>query len=83
MPHHWARLAGDELLLFLAHPATKQIRYPMPYGLSAQAGAVEQTARLRWNGHDLLLALRFEPNMPLILAVDAEGVARPKAVAQQ
>lgn len=71
LPQYWARKIGDELLLFFAHPTTKQIRYPMPYNLSAKAGTVEQTVRLQWSGHDLPLNLRFEPNMPVILSVSA------------
>ena len=71
LPQYWARKVDDELLLFFAHPVTKQIQYPMPYNLSAQAEAVERTVRLQWSGHDLFLNLRFEPNMPVILSVSA------------
>ena len=71
LPPYWARRVRDELLLFLAHPATKQIRYPLPYNLSAQAETTERTLRLQWNGHDLALSLRFEPNMPVVLSIEA------------
>jgi hypothetical protein len=81
LPSYWARVVEDELLLFLAHPATKQIRYPMPYNLAAQAKAVEQTVRLRWSGYDLPLHLRFESNIPILLSISAEGVVSPKLVA--
>ncbi len=73
LPPYWARRAGDELLLFFAHPVTKQICYPMPYGLSEEAQLTERTVRLQWSGHNLSLPLRFEPNMPVILSVSAHS----------
>ncbi|MBV9034812.1 MAG: hypothetical protein JO182_10000, partial [Acidobacteriaceae bacterium] len=69
LPPYWVRVANGELLVFFAHPAAKLIRYPMLYNLSAQAEAVERSARLRWNRYDLTLKLQFEPNMPALLSV--------------
>ncbi len=83
LPPYWARTVEGGLLLFFAHPLAKQIRYPMPYNFSAGAERTERTARLRWNGLDLPLHLRFEPNMPVLLTISLKGVVRPKLLAQQ
>ncbi len=73
LPPYWARSIEDGLLLFFAHPLTKQIGYPLPYDFSARAEAMERIVHLRWNGLHVPLNLHFAFNMPVLLSISNEG----------
>jgi hypothetical protein len=76
LPWFWARECGDELLVFFAHRATREIRYPMPHGAGAATTRETRHVTIRFCGvrHDVDLV--FEPAGSVLLAVDASGVRR-------
>ncbi len=73
VPPYWARVVDDDLLIFFAHPNAKQIRYPMPYGLSAESENIQRELLLRWRDREFPLELRFEPCQSLMLIANARG----------
>src|SRR5205823_3500803 len=79
LPPYWARRDGDELIVFFAHPATRDVRYPMARG---QAGAMEATrraVRIHAGGRGLAVDLDFGPNQAVLLRI-AGGAAIPIAI---
>ena len=73
LPWFWARAAGDDLLLFFAHPWAKTIEYPMPHRFSDGACAIDKTVWLNWCGQQIEVRLRFGANESICLAVDSRG----------
>ena len=73
IPPYWARSAGEDLLLFFAHPLAKQIRYPMPYQMAREAVETNRDLILHWNGREIRLPLHFEPNGSVAVLVKPEG----------
>ncbi len=80
LPWYWSRVIDNDLLIFFAHPKAKQIRYPMPYGFSAQSARVQQNVLLRWRGRGVALDLLFEPLQSLILAVSSRGTTEISSI---
>lgn len=76
LPEYWAREIDRELLLFFAHPQTRQIRYPMQYGLSKFSEKAQRELLIDWNNHIVPLTLRFAPGQSLALMVDQNGEVR-------
>jgi hypothetical protein len=61
LPWFWARETDDALLLFVAHPDARGIRYPMTPGQGAAAQSAETSLRVRAFGRVHDLAVRLEP----------------------
>jgi hypothetical protein len=76
LPPYWARVVSEDLLLFFAHPAADQIRYPMPYGFSATATSTQRRVTVRWKGWEWDIVLDFEPNQSVMLAAAPNGTMR-------
>ncbi len=73
LPCYWARVLGEDLLVFFAHPKAKQIRYPMPHRFSAEHGTVRRELLLRWRNREMPLELTFDPGQSLMFIVSARG----------
>ena len=74
LPDFWARQAGDNLILFFAHPGTRHVRYPMERG---QADRLESTRRgitIHAHGRAHKLDLSFPHNQSLLLKVTPESL---------
>jgi alpha-L-rhamnosidase len=76
LPWYWARRVDQDLLIFFAHPQTKEIRYPMPYGFASSTEALNRQVGLRWNGREVPMDLHFEAYESLMLLVSAQGAVR-------
>jgi hypothetical protein len=74
-PDFWARVVDGDLLVFFGHPASRGLTYPMRYGRSAEAGAVEREVVLPWAGRQRSLRLVFRPHQSLLLRVSDNGAA--------
>ena len=73
LPMFWARAGVRELLIFFAHPLTREVRYPMRYGQSYCDGPVERRVTLHYGGHTRELTLRFEPYQSLMVRMSLDG----------
>ena len=70
----WCRVDGEEAYLFLAHPLSKTLSYPMRYGQSYCREALETAVVLNWRG--LIrkeIKLRFDPYQSLLLRIESKG----------
>ena len=61
LPSFWARERDGEVLLFLAHPAARDIRYPMPHGMGAATSREERRLRIHLGESSHELTLVFPP----------------------
>ena len=76
LPAYWARQMGDDLLIYFAHPLTKQIRYPMEFDLGAKAEIANRKVELNWRKRKFDLELEFRPSESLVLLLTNEGEIR-------
>jgi hypothetical protein len=75
VPPFWAREEADCITLFVPHPMARNLRYPMDYGLSQRAAAMDSTERIRihaFGQHEL--SLRFQDGRSKLLSISAQGV---------
>jgi hypothetical protein len=67
LPWYWARQTDGHVYLFFAHPAARDVRYPMGYGQSQACQAVTRRVRLQVRPGTTELKLRFEPYQSLLV----------------
>ncbi|MBN2620234.1 hypothetical protein JXB22_04005 [candidate division WOR-3 bacterium] len=70
---YWCRKHDDEVILFIAHPLTTAVSYPMEYGQSLCAEAKEIPITLNVNGHRIDTTLVFKPYQSLCVRLSAGG----------
>jgi hypothetical protein len=73
LPEFFVRQAGGEAFVFFAHPMTRDVRYPMPYGQALCTGPREQECTLRLFGREFPLHLVFPPYQSLLFRVTEAG----------
>jgi len=62
VPDFWCRQTGDSLILFLSHPATYQIKYPVTYNFSETSIPVSMPFKINYRDAQVNLTLHFKPN---------------------
>jgi hypothetical protein len=75
-PDYWARLEGEDLILFLAHPGTRQVSYPMERGQAERLTGEERVLTINSHGQSRSIDLRFPPNRSILLHVTGRRVAQ-------
>lgn len=70
----WARETYDGLLVFIAHPASVDISYPMEYKQSDKAEDEKIVAQIALNGSTINVDLSFEKNRPVMLKIKQNKV---------
>ena len=65
----WMRKTGEGCLIFVAHPSSVDIHYPMDYNQSERAKPLTVRAVLTINGPARELDLNFSLNRPLLIRV--------------
>ena len=80
LPAFWARKTEDGLLLFLAHPAAREVRYPLAYGQSAQATNTSRKIQITFNGRSHKLKLTFGPFESILLRIHNDGTVNQENV---
>jgi hypothetical protein len=73
LPHFWAREGAGELLIFFAHPQTREVRFPLSYGQSYADVPVERTVTLSYGEVSQQVTLRFEPYQSLLVRLTRSG----------
>lgn len=76
LPPFWVRRDGETYLLFAAHPAARGMTYPLPYGRSSQASAIELPLELCLGGFRGRHDFRFGPGESILLRVEASSMER-------
>lgn len=75
LPDFWCRVDGDRYLLFFAHPATQQLRYPLRYDQASACEATTRSVTLHIDGAQFPVELDFVPGESLLLEASiAAGV---------
>jgi len=73
LPEFWCRVVDGDYHLFLAHPDTKRITYPMPYEGFRSTGPMDRTINLNINGASRTLTVTFEPTQSILLRMSSRG----------
>lgn len=69
LPPYWARVDGDELILFFAHPGAWDVRYPMALGQARSLLASARRVVIHFNGRPHPATLDFAPGRSVLLRV--------------
>lgn len=77
VPDWWCRRIGDEYLLFFAHPAARDLTYPMRYAQSADAGPCLRRVFWGLGREPVELTLDFPARGSLMFRVSGSGAAEP------
>lgn len=73
LPFYWARQTDDGVYVFLAHPATRDIHFPMKHHQSRVATAQKMTLQFAWMGHNQTLGIQFKQQASVILRLQSNG----------
>ncbi|MBI4882165.1 MAG: hypothetical protein HY812_21265 [Planctomycetes bacterium] len=73
LPEFTCRVEGEQLVLFLAHPLSRTIGYPLRYGQSFAEAPQTVRLTLHHRGRSTPLVLTFEPYQSLCLQVAEDG----------
>jgi hypothetical protein len=76
LPPHRCRVAGDDLVVFFAHPSACGLTYPMVPGQSLAALPVELPVNVEWLGKRIDVLLQFSTSRSLMLRVSRDGTFR-------
>ena len=61
LPPYWARVDGEDLILFFAHPGAWDVRYPMEPGQALTLAATKLAVVVHWGGVEHPVTLDFAP----------------------
>lgn len=76
LPDFWGRRDGSSAWLFFAHPASKDLRYPLAYGQADEAKRESRAIRIHWMDRDIPLRLEFAPGASILVEITEDGIAR-------
>ena len=74
LPPYWARVDGEELVLFFAHPRAWDVRYPMSLGQARSLSAATLPVVIHFGGRRHPVTLAFPPGRSVLLRVAGGGV---------
>ncbi len=72
-PAYWARVVGEELYIFFAHPKAKKLKYPLEYGQSYAEESMLVPAIINYNDSRIRYPLKFEPYQSVVLKIGVGG----------
>ena len=73
LPDFWCRKDGNELYIFVANPAAKNLKYPLRYGQAFEDQGSSHNITINTKAGAQSLTLNFKPNESLMLKVAANG----------
>lgn len=73
LPPFWCREHNNSLFLFLAHPATEGVCYPLRYGQYLEAQQEERMVRVHTGKQSIDLKLIFRPQESILLRISENG----------
>jgi hypothetical protein len=80
LPEFWCRHEQETTWIFLAHPLSRELHYPMRPGQSRCETTIECPVTINLAGRSLEHTLCFEPYQSLLLCVDGHGRVEPRAL---
>jgi hypothetical protein len=76
LPDFWARVDGDETILFFANPRAQNLHLPLQYGQSLATEDIKRPVEITVGGKTTPLTLVFKPYQSILLTVDGNGAHR-------
>jgi hypothetical protein len=76
LPDFWARVDGDETLIFFANPKAQNLHLPLRYGQSLATEALTRRVELNVGGRTLTSTLVFQPYQSILLSIGGDGTLR-------
>ena len=73
LPDFWCRQDGDELYIFMANPAAKNLKYPLKYGQAFEDKGSQRDIVVNTSAGPQNVRLNFRPNESLMLKVNDKG----------
>ena len=73
LPDFWCRQDGEELYIFVANPAAKNLKYPLRYGQAFEDQGSQRALVVNTKAGAQSLQLNFKPNESLLLKVTKDG----------
>ncbi len=73
LPPYWAREYKGDLYLFLAHPSTAEVKYPMRYCQYQESRLEERKVRVIHANNIIDLELQFAPGDAIMLQIADNG----------
>ncbi len=70
LPEYWTRTEGEDTYLFMAHPATKTVTYPLTYHQSDSLGPVSLELTMNLDKKTRTIPITFKQNQSLLLKLD-------------
>ncbi len=74
LPPYWARVDGDALTLFFAHPGAWDVRYPMTHGQALTLPAISLPVQIQFQRISYPITLDFLPGRSVCVQVQAGQV---------
>jgi hypothetical protein len=74
LPEFWARQDGEDLIILFAHPATREVRYPMQRGQANRLKAARRRLTIHAHGQARSVKLRFRPNQAVLVKVTRKSI---------
>jgi hypothetical protein len=76
LPNFWARQWDDDMIIFLAHPGTREVVYPMTLGQADMLKPAKRTLTLHSHGRKRTIRLSFPPNRSILLHATSKQVRK-------
>jgi hypothetical protein len=73
LPDFWARVDGDETLIFFANPKAQNLHLPLRYGQSLATDDVERQVEISSGGKTTPVTLVFKPYQSILLTISKNG----------
>jgi hypothetical protein len=73
LPDFWARVDGDETIIFFANPKAQNLHLPLQYGQSLATEDVKRPVEITVVGKTTPLTLVFKPYQSILLTIDGNG----------
>ena len=73
LPDFWCRKDGEELYIFVANPAVKNLKYPLRYGQAFEDEGSQRDITINTKAGTQSMKLTFKPNESIMLKVAADG----------
>lgn len=71
---YWAKKHGSGVRIFFAHPATRDLKYPMPYHYAETLQTIRKDVKVNYRGKSYATSLEFNGSSPCMIDVSSKGV---------
>ena len=74
LPDFWCRVEEGVHIIFVAHPATQRLRYPLAYDTTTREAPIRRDLTLRIGESEHAVALHLQPGQSALLTASHAGV---------